>query len=103
MKSERRDAIFIALGILAVCLLNGGSAGSLGAPAVQAPQTGGAPNSEEVFKNVQVLKGIPVDEFMNTMGMFSSALGLCCTDCHVKEAVGNISAFAIDTEKIRTA
>ncbi len=38
--------------------------------------------SEEVFKNIQVLKGIPVDEFMGTMGLFSAALSVCCGDCH---------------------
>jgi hypothetical protein len=27
--------------------------------------------SEVVFKNVQVLKGIPVNQFMDTMGFFS--------------------------------
>jgi len=40
------------------------------------------PMAEQVFKNVQVLKGIPVDEFMNTMGVFSAALGMSCEDCH---------------------
>jgi photosynthetic reaction center cytochrome c subunit len=40
------------------------------------------PMSEEVFKNVQLLKGIPVDEFMGTMGLFSAAMGLCCLQCH---------------------
>jgi hypothetical protein len=44
------------------------------------PQT-----SEEAFKNVQVLKGIPVDEFMGTMGIFSAALGMCCLECHVPD------------------
>src|SRR5437773_3865257 len=39
--------------------------------------------SEEAFKNIQVLKGIPVDEFMGTMGLFSAALSVCCGDCHV--------------------
>jgi hypothetical protein len=39
--------------------------------------------SEEAFKNVTVLKGIPVDEFMGTMGLFSAALGVCCAECHV--------------------
>lgn len=39
--------------------------------------------SEDVFKNVQVLKGIPVDEFMGTMGFFAASLGLNCLDCHV--------------------
>jgi hypothetical protein len=38
--------------------------------------------SEEAFKNIQVLKGIPVDEFMGTMGLFSAALSVCCGDCH---------------------
>lgn len=40
------------------------------------------PLSEEVFKNVQVLRGIPVNEFMGTMGIFSAALGMSCEDCH---------------------
>ena len=41
-----------------------------------------APMSETAFKNIQVLKGIPVDEFMGTMGLFSAALNSCCGDCH---------------------
>lgn len=42
-----------------------------------------APLAEEVFKNVQVLKGMPVNDFMATMGMFSAALGMSCEDCHM--------------------
>ena len=38
--------------------------------------------AEEVFKNIRVLRGIPVDEFMGTMGVFSAALGMSCEDCH---------------------
>ena len=41
--------------------------------------------AEEVFKNVQVLKGIPVSEFMGTMGVFSAALGMSCEDCHAAD------------------
>ena len=41
-----------------------------------------APLAEEVFKNVQVLRGIPVNDFMGTMGIFSAALGMSCEDCH---------------------
>ena len=40
------------------------------------------PLSEEVFKNVQVLRGITVNEFMGTMGIFSASLGMSCEDCH---------------------
>src|SRR6187431_2249487 len=40
------------------------------------------PMAEDVFKNVQVLRGIPVNDFMGTMGIFSAALGMSCEDCH---------------------
>jgi hypothetical protein len=54
------------------------------------------PMAEEVFKNVQVLKGIPVDEFMATMGAFATATGLNCTDCHVPESGGSWARYADD-------
>ena len=41
--------------------------------------------AEEVFKNVQVFKGVPVDQFMGAMGYFSNALSANCTYCHVGE------------------
>ena len=50
--------------------------------------------AEDVFKNVQLLKGIPVDEFMGTMGFFSAALGMNCTDCHVDESGGSWARYA---------
>jgi len=53
--------------------------------------------AEQVFKNVQVLKGIPVDEFMDTMGMFAAALSLNCIDCHTAESVGTWDRFADET------
>jgi outer membrane lipoprotein-sorting protein len=59
--------------------------------------------AEEVFKNVQVLKGIPVDEFMGTMGFFSAALGMNCTDCHVDESGGSWARYADDNDLKRTA
>ena len=71
-----------------------------GAPAGQAQRP---PMAEEVFKNVTVLKGIPMDEFMDTMGMFSSALTLNCIDCHVPESVGSWEKFADDTPIKQTA
>jgi photosynthetic reaction center cytochrome c subunit len=48
-----------------------------------APQ--GTQKSEEVFKNVQLLKGMPVDEFMGAMGLFSAALSMCCLECHAPD------------------
>src|ERR1051326_7112354 len=45
--------------------------------------------SDKVFKNVQVLKGITVDEFMGTMGVFTTSLSLCCGNCHVGAGTSN--------------
>jgi photosynthetic reaction center cytochrome c subunit len=53
-------------------------------PAATKPQM-----AEQVFKNIQVLKGIPVDEFMGTMGLFSAALTVCCGDCHTGAGTSN--------------
>ena len=58
---------------------------------------------EDVFKNVQVLKGIPVNQFMQTMGFFSASLGLNCTYCHVAESLANWEKFAEDVPLKRTA
>lgn len=46
----------------------------------QAAQAQTQPMAEQVFKKVDILRGIPVDEFMDTMGMFSAALSLNCID-----------------------
>jgi hypothetical protein len=75
---------------------------SLAFAGAQAPEQR-PPMAEEVFKNIQVLKGIPVDQFMGTMGFFSSALGLNCTDCHVEESGGNWERYADDNARKQTA
>jgi len=58
---------------------------------------------EDVFKNVQVLKGIPVNEFMTTMGFFSASLGFNCTGCHTTESLGNWEKYGDDIPVKRTA
>jgi len=58
--------------------------------------------SEQDFKNIQSLKGIPVDEFMDTMGMFAAATGMNCVDCHVGDAGGDWAKYADDTAFKRT-
>ena len=45
--------------------------------------------SEAAFKNIQVMKGMPVDEFMGAMGLFSAALAFCCKECHVGAGTAN--------------
>jgi photosynthetic reaction center cytochrome c subunit len=74
--------VYGALGTAAAWLLTvahvGGQAPQTGAPTAAQSQMA----ADQVFKNVTVLKGIPVDEFMGTMGVFSAALGFSCEDCH---------------------
>jgi photosynthetic reaction center cytochrome c subunit len=55
--------------------------------------------AEEVFKNVQLLRGISVNEFLETMGFFSGSLNMNCVDCHAEEAGGDWARYADDTEK----
>jgi hypothetical protein len=59
--------------------------------------------AEQVFKNVRVLKGIPVDQFMATMGFFSASLGETCTDCHSAESGGSWAKYADDNPRKETA
>jgi photosynthetic reaction center cytochrome c subunit len=58
---------------------------------------------EDVFKNVTELKGIPVNEFMDTMGFFAAAIGLNCTGCHTGESLQDWSKFADDIPRKRMA
>src|SRR3974390_3782732 len=65
--------------------------------AAQAQPSSDTRAAEQVFKNVQVLKGIPADEFMSTMGFFSASLGISCGDCHTAESGGDRAQYADDS------
>jgi photosynthetic reaction center cytochrome c subunit len=82
----------------AVCMLLGLLPASGQTPGQQKPLM-----AEDVFKNVQVLKGIPVNQFMETMGFFSASLGYNCTNCHGGEVLGNWEKYANDTPVKQTA
>ncbi len=86
-----------ALGISVSLLVTAVSAQVARAGGDEKPQM-----SEEVFKNIQVLKGIPVKEFMNTMGFFSASTGLNCIDCHSPQSE-DLAGYAIDTPRKQIA
>jgi photosynthetic reaction center cytochrome c subunit len=79
--------------VIAVCTLLLSSANGQDKPVM----------AEQAFKNVRVLKGIPVDQFMATMGFFSASLGETCTDCHSAESGGNWDKYADDNPRKETA
>lgn len=61
------------------------------------------PMAEEVFKNIQVMKGVPVDEFLGSMGFISNALAVNCTYCHLGEGGGGWAEYAKDNDKKQMA
>jgi photosynthetic reaction center cytochrome c subunit len=58
--------------------------------------------SDQVFKNIQVLKGIPVDDFLGTMGIMAAALQFDCSDCHVAAGTEKVD-WAADTPRKQMA
>ncbi len=86
-----------AIAAIAVWVLNIASAAAQTAPAKQLM-------SEQAFKNVTVLKGIPVDEFMDTMGFIAASTNYNCMDCHVEPKIeGDWSVYAEETPRKATA
>lgn len=68
-----------------------------------AGQTGSAAASppvlaEQVFKNIQVLKGISAADFMGTMGVMTAALGFDCSECHNAAGTDQVD-WAADTPR----
>ena len=55
-----------------------------------------APTADQVFKNIQVLKGTTVDDFLGTMGVMSAALGFDCSECHANAGTDKVD-WAADT------
>lgn len=84
------------MGAVSACLICASVTSAQAEP--QKPQM-----ADQIFKNVQVLKGLSVNEFMGTMGFFSAALGLNCTDCHTAESTSDWQKFAEDTPLKQTA
>ena len=93
MKLGSRPLAFGAMATIALWLLNTAPASGQAAPPKQLM-------SEQAFKNVTVLKGIPVDEFMDTMGFISASTNYNCIDCHTEPKVeGDWSVFAEETPR----
>jgi len=53
--------------------------------------------AETIFKNIQVLKGVPAGRFLDTMQGFSQALGTNCRKCHDTE---NFASDDKDDKKV---
>src|SRR3954463_4065948 len=98
MRMFRTVAAVIVIGGLAARY--GHHALALQAGAQPAPTR--PPLVDDVFKNVQALKGISVDDFMLTMGIMSAAVGSDCVGCHPSAGTTDVD-WALDTPRKRTA
>ena len=119
MKLGSRRLVLAAAGMMVVWLIGvalaagagqagRGPAAPAGGQAAPAPPARGPAYppgtelSETAFKNVTALTGIPVDEFMDTMGLFSAALSMCCAECHTGAGTDTVR-WELDTPRKVTA
>ena len=82
--------------VMAVVWLIGSA---LAAPQAEPPAA--KKTSDTVFKNIQVMKGVPVDDFMGTMGIMCAALGFDCSDCHEGAGTEKVDWAADTPKKVR--
>src|SRR5262249_48599320 len=73
----------VAIMVVAGILLAGSSRLGGQNPAVPVAET--PKTAEQVFKNIQVLKGTPADQLQPAMQFISSSLGVECEFCHVRD------------------
>jgi hypothetical protein len=98
MQRRRKDPRFWLLAVALFSLF-----GALTGRARQGPPAPAPQMTETLFRNIQMLKGIPVDTFFDVMGMFAASMGADCTYCHSKEALFKHEAFGDPTPRIQKA
>jgi photosynthetic reaction center cytochrome c subunit len=104
MMRAAKAPVFVAMGVALTCLLSVGSLKALPAGAsAQAAQEPAPITSDKLFRNIQILKGMPVDTFFDAMGMFAASMGDDCTYCHSKDSVFRHEAFGDPTPRIQKA
>ena len=88
MKLGWRPTILGAMGTTVACLLAAaianGQAGGQARP--QAPSEERELRAEDVYKNIQVMKGLPADLMVPSMQFMEIALGVHCVYCHDADA-----------------
>lgn len=102
--ASARKAIRV-MGVMMFALAGIASAGGQATPQkVAEANSGDKPlMAEQAFKNVQLLKGISVKEFMETMGFFAAATNKTCTTCHGDASGGSWERYADDPPQKQTA
>ena len=92
--NQRIGSRIVSVQTAAVCLLMAALANGQAAPQEKPLM------ADDVFKNIQVLRGLTVDQFMGTMGFIAAALSMNCSECH---HTGSAAEYADDTPRKQTA
>lgn len=105
MRPGSKYRVLRAVAALAVFSFAVVSASGQAAPqrAAQATSADKPLMAEDAFKNVQLLRGITVKEFMEEMGFFSASLNANCTTCHGDASSGSWEKYADDPPMKQTA
>jgi photosynthetic reaction center cytochrome c subunit len=78
-----RGSVFQAVAAVVIVLVLG--TGALG-QAQPVPRADEPKTTEQAFKNIKVLKGLPADQLIPSMQFISASLGVECEFCHVERA-----------------
>ena len=82
MKGITRKALFSFVSLVLAVTLLVGSAGLRSASSQSTAVDSPPPLAEEVYENIDVLKGVPYSLVIPTMYLFSESLGVECDYCH---------------------
>jgi Photosynthetic reaction centre cytochrome C subunit len=76
--------------VVFVCTASSPMFSGAGAQQDQRPAAPAQPEdkpAEQVYKNIQVLKGMPASRLMSAMSRLMQSLGVDCAHCHVPDAL----------------
>jgi photosynthetic reaction center cytochrome c subunit len=87
MNATSKGIVFAAAGLaLALPIVCARAQTASAGPAQQTPTGPEAKKAEQVYKNIQVLKGIPADQVFPAMLFITASLGVQCDYFHVERA-----------------
>src|SRR6202161_1783338 len=87
MRRIFRSSVALIMFVFSLILAGAGARGQSASLVVaQAASTQSPKMAEQVFKNIQVLKGVPADQVIPAMQFIAASLGVECEFCHVRNA-----------------
>jgi Photosynthetic reaction centre cytochrome C subunit len=98
----KTNLVALVVGVMLLCVAFVGRSGAQGQASTS--EQAGPPQetfakkddvrpAEQVYKNIQVLKGVPADEVLDRMKFFTIELGVRCEFCHVTAEGSKIPGF----------